>query len=364
MRIALTLGIVLVLMTSALRADTTGYRLETVAEGLDNPWGIAFLPGGELLVTERVGALRRVSADGIVGPALSGVPPVFYAGQGGLLDVTLDPDFATNQVLYLSYAHGDGAANGTRLSRARLEGQSLEALEVLHTVAPTKDTPQHYGGALAWLPDRTLLMTTGDGFVYREAAQDRGNELGKTLRIGRDGQPPADNPFPAEPKSAAVYTYGHRNPQGLAVDGATGRVFQHEHGPRGGDELNLLVPGSNYGWPIATFGIDYTGARISPYESWPGTEAPLRHWVPSIGPSGLTFYTGELFPAWQGSLFLGALVNKEVRRLALDGSRVVAEEPLFAELGERIRNVKAGPDGALYLITDGPQGRIVRVVPK
>jgi glucose/arabinose dehydrogenase len=363
MRNALMLGFLLMLIGPNLHADTPGYCLETVAEGLDNPWGIAFLPDGELLITERVGALRRISSSGMVGPGLSGVPPVYYAGQGGLLDVTLDPDFASNQTVYLSYAHGNGEANATRIARARLVGQTLEGLEVLHTVAPTKDTPQHYGGALAWMPDGTLLMTTGDGFVYREAAQDQKSELGKTLRIGRDGQPPADNPFTADPASAAVFSYGHRNPQGIAVDSVTGAIYQHEHGPRGGDELNVLRPGANYGWPIATFGIDYTGARISPYQSWPGTEAPLRHWVPSIGPSGLTLYSGKLFPAWQGSLFLGALVNREVRRLTLEGNQIIAEEALFAELGERIRNVKMGPDGALYLVTDGPQGKIIRVLP-
>lgn len=347
------------------------YVLETVAAGLEHPWGIAFLPDGSYLVTERTGALRRVSADGLVGPALAGVPPVFFRGQGGLLDVALDPVFGAepdaNGVdqswVYLSYAHGDADANGTRIARARLDENGLRDLQVLLTVTPLKDTPQHYGGAMAFMPDGTLLVTIGDGFEYREDAQNPARQLGKTLRIHSDGTLRADNPLPGDPVTGAVYTWGHRNPQGIAIDSATGVIYQHEHGPRGGDELNRLTPGANYGWPVATFGIDYTGARISPFENRDGMTAPLTYWVPSIGPSGLTVYRGDRFPAWSGSLFVGALVNKEVRRLTLDGDQVTAEEPLFAELGARIRNVKTGPDGLLYLITDGEQGKVVRVSP-
>lgn len=340
------------------------YELVTVAGPLAYPWGIAFLPGGELLVTERTGTLRRIGADGAISAPLTGVPEVFFRGQGGLLDVALDPRFAENGLVYLSYAHGDAEANATRIARGRLSEGGLEDLEVIFTVEPTKDTPQHYGGMLAFMPDGTLLVTTGDGFVYREAAQDRRSQLGKTIRINADGSMPADNPFADDPAAAAVWTWGHRNPQGLAVDPLTGTVYQHEHGPRGGDELNRLEPGHNYGWPAVTFGLDYTGARVSPYSELPGMEPPLQYWVPSIAPSGLAIYQGDAFPEWRGSLFVGALVNREVRRLTLVDGAVTGEEALFAELGERIRNVRVGPDDRLYLLTDSEQGRVVRVEPR
>jgi aldose sugar dehydrogenase len=338
------------------------YRLTTVAEGLELPWGVAFLPDGGMLVTERPGRLRRVAADGTVSPPLDGVPPVFYRGQGGLLDVALHPRFDENGLIYLSYAHGDGSANATRIARARLGATGLEALEVIFTAEPTKDTPQHYGGSMAFLPDGTLLVTTGDGFDYREAAQDLRGMLGKTLRIADDGSIPADNPYVGrEDAAAAVWTYGHRNPQGLAVDPATGVVYQHEHGPRGGDELNLLRPGRNYGWPAITYGKDYSGAHVSPFTEHPEMEQPLLHWTPSIAPSGLTVYRADVFPEWQGDLFVGALVDREVRRLRLRDGAVVEEQALFAELGERIRNVRVGPDGHLYLVTDSAEGRVLRV---
>lgn len=359
-RFAACIGLVLGL--SSLTAFAR-YELVTVAEPLAHPWGIAFLPGGELLVTEHPGTLRRIGTDGLVSEPLGGVPPVYYAGQGGLLDVALDPDFDANGLVYISYAHGDRHANATRIARGRLTAAGLENVEVIFTVAPTKATPQHYGGMMAFMKDGTLLLTTGDGFNYREAAQDRGSQLGKTLRINTDGSIPPDNPFAADPdpEARAVWTYGHRNPQGLAVDPRTGDVYQHEHGPRGGDEVNQLKPGRNYGWPAVTFGIDYSGARISPYTELPGMEPPLKYWVPSIAPSGLAVYAADRFPEWQGSLFVGALVDKEVRRLTLADGAVVGEEALFSELDARIRNVRVGPDGLLYLLTDSPAGKVVRV---
>ena len=361
MRSRLLIPMLLAIAAAPLHAD---YRLVTVAEGLAWPWGLAFLPDGDLLVSERGGQLRRVSADGSIGPPLNGVPAVYFRGQGGLLDVALHPDFASNRLVYLSYAHGDRQANATRVARAVLTADGLEALELVHTVTPSKNTPQHYGGSLAFLPDRTLLITTGDGFDFREQAQNPDAQLGKTLRVSDSGAVPADNPFADRSDAAApVWTYGHRNPQGLVVDPDSGRVWQHEHGPRGGDELNLLKPGRNYGWPAITHGKDYSGAYVSPYTELPGMEQPRLYWVPSIAPSGLTLYRGEAFPAWQGDLFLGALVDREVRRIDLDGSRVAGEEALFGELGERIRNVKTGPDGRLYLVTDSERGRIVRVEP-
>lgn len=351
---------------SANGADTSGaadgYRAVTVAEGLELPWGLAFLPDGELLVTERPGRLRRVSADGTVGEPLAGVPEVYFRGQGGLLDLVLHPAFADTRLVYLSYAHGGPRENATRVARARLGSAGLEDLEVIFTAEPAKDTPQHYAGTMAFLPDGTLLVSVGDGFDFREHAQDLGSMLGKTVRLNDDGTVPPDNPFVDRPgAAAAVWTYGHRNAQGLAVDPVSGVVYQHEHGPRGGDELNVLRPGRNYGWPAITYGMDYSGAYVSPFTEWPGMEQPLLYWVPSIGPSGLAVYRGERFPEWNGDLFVGALVDRELRRIDLESGRVAGEQALFGELGERIRNVKVGPDGYLYLLTDNERGRILRV---
>jgi glucose/arabinose dehydrogenase len=337
------------------------YQLTTVAEGLDNPWCVAFLPGGGLLVTERSGQLKSISPAGAVSAPISGVPPVYFAGQGGLFDVLLDPDFATNQTLYLSYAHGDRSHNGTRVARARLVDGALEELQVIFTVAPLKRLPQHFGGKMIFLPDDTLLLTTGEGFNYREEAQRTDSLLGKTIRINTDGSIPADNPFVGGGGHPAVWTYGHRNPQGLIRDPLTGTVYLHEHGPRGGDEINVLVAGTNYGWPAITYGMDYSGAYVSPFTEHPDMAQPLKYWVPSIAPSGFAFYQGEQFPEWQGSLLVGALVNKEVRRVTLNADGSTSEEALFSELNSRIRDVRVAADGSIYLVTDGNPGSIVRV---
>jgi glucose/arabinose dehydrogenase len=256
----------------------------------------------------------------------------------------------------MSYAEGSQKNNGTAIARGKLVENRLENVEVIYRNAPRKDTPVHYGGRMAFLADGTLLLTTGDGFDYREAAQDVLSGLGKVIRIKDDGSPAYGNPFAESPY---VYSYGHRNPQGLAVS-RSGRIWLHEHGPRGGDELNRIEAGVNYGWPAITFGLDYNGAIISPYTEWEGMAQPEHYWVPSIAPSGLTIYEGDLFPQWKGDLFVGALVNREVRRLDLVNGEVVAEETLFSELNDRIRDIRSGPDGALYILTSE---KIVRVVP-
>jgi glucose/arabinose dehydrogenase len=287
---------------------------------------------------------------------------VLVRGQGGLMDVVLHPDFAANQLVYLSYAHGEPKANATRLARGRLEGNALLNVEVIFTVTPNKRTPQHYGAKFLFLPDGTILLTTGDGFNHREEAQNRAGLLGKTVRINADGSIPQDNPYVGDSASdPAIWTYGHRNPQGLAMDPDTGVVYLHEHGPRGGDEINVIRPGRNYGWPIITYGIDYTGAQVTPYRAMPGLEQPLKYWVPSIAPSGLAVYRGDVFPEWNGDLFVGALVDQEVRRVHLEGGRAVAEEALFSELGVRIRDVRVSADGHLYVVTDGSPGQVIRV---
>ena len=335
--------------------QASDYRLETWAGGLDQPWSIAFLRDGSALVTELGGRLLPVTADGQVGAPIRNVPPVYFAGQGGLFDVVLHPEFDRNRLVYLAFAEGARSDNGTAVARGRLEGDALQDVEIIFRNFTRKDTAVHYGGRMAFMPDGTLLLTTGEGFDDREAAQDIDSGLGKVLRMNDDGRPAAGNPFDESPY---VYSYGHRNPQGLVVSPG-GEIWLHEHGPRGGDEINRIRPGVNYGWPAITFGVDYSGAVISPYTEWEGMAQPEWQWTPSIAPSGFALYTGDLFPGWKGDLFVGALVGRDVRRMELDNGRVVAEESVFGELDARIRDVRNGPGGTLYILTPD---RVVRVV--
>jgi glucose/arabinose dehydrogenase len=337
-------------------ADASDVRLENWAEGLEQPWSLAFLPDGSALVTDLGCSLRPIDRKGQPGAPVANVPAVYFAGQGGLFDVVLHPQFASNRLVYLSYAEGTPQDNGTAIARGRLVGNALEAVEVVFRNFTRKDTAVHYGGRMAFLPDGSLLLTTGDGFDYREAAQDVDSGLGKVLRMNDDGSAATGNPFPGSPY---VFSYGHRNAQGLAVS-AQGDIWLHEHGPRGGDELNLIEAGTNYGWPAITHGVDYSGAVISPYTEWQGMAQPEKYWSPSIAPSGLSVYEGDLFPAWQGDLLLGALVDQEVRRIDLSGGRVAREEVLFEELNARVRDVRVGPEGALYVLVPD---RIVRITP-
>lgn len=346
----------LLLAGSLSQADAADYRLQDWAVGLDHPWSLAFLPDGSALVTELKGNLRRIDQSGRVGEPLDNVPPVYFAGQGGLFDVVLHPEFERNDRVYLSFAEGSPSDNGTAVARGRLGEAGLAEVEVIFRNFSRKDTPMHYGGRMVFLQDGSLLLTTGEGFDLREAAQDVDSGLGKVLRMLDDGSPPGDHPFPSSP---LVYSYGHRNPQGLASEQG-GTVWLHEHGPRGGDELNRILAGVNYGWPAITHGVDYSGATISPYSEWDGMAQPVHYWTPSIAPSGLAVYQAELFPAWRGSLFVGALVDREVRRLELEDGRVTHEEALFSELDARVRDVRVGPEGALYLLLPT---RIVRVLP-
>ncbi len=360
-----TAVLLLGILAAGASASAQAYRIETFCTGLEHPWSLAFLPDGRMLVTERVGRLRIVEADGSLDPdPLAGLPEILVAAQAGLMEVALDPDYAVNRRLYLSYAHGTLEANNTRLARARLVDDELRDFEVLFTAAPLKAGAAHYGGRIAFLADKTLVLTLGDGFDWREQAQNPANHLGKIVRLNRDGSVPADNPLQGQAGAAVeIYSLGHRNVQGIFFDAQTGRLYSHEHGPRGGDELNLIEAGSNYGWPLATFGIDYSGALVSPYTELPGLAAPLLQWTPSVAPAGLTQYRGTLFPDWQGDLFVATLAERSVRRIRLHGGRLAGEEILFEELDERIRDVRTGPDGALYLLTDNPEGRLLRVLP-
>ena len=351
----------LFLLVSSAQAEE--YKIETVAEGLSYPWAIAFLPNGEILVTERSGQLRRITDGELQQEPIANLPDLRVDGQGGLLDIIPDPEFAINHRLYLSFSIGSKSANALRVISARLDGNKLENITPLFTASPTKDTPHHFGGRLALMPDSTLLITVGEGFDYREKAQSLDNHFGKLLRINKDGTVPADNPFIGrEDALPEIWTYGHRNPQGLLVS-ADGTVWLHEHGPRGGDELNRIEPGKNYGWPAITHGVDYSGAYVSPFTEAEGMEQPVIYWSPSIAPGGFCEYQGDLFPEWEGNLFVAALAEKSVRRLVMENGKVKSQETMFTELDQRIREVRAGPDGYLYLLTDSNEGKMLRISP-
>lgn len=352
------------LLTATVTLAQPAYRIDTIADGLEHPWSLAFLPDGRMLVTERPGRLRVIADGELLPEPVAGVPAVYAANQGGLFEVLPDPDFADNRWLYFSFAHGTAQANNTRLVRARLVDHALENLEVLFTAQPLKNTPVHYGGRMLWLPDGTLLLGLGDGFDFREQAQNLRNHIGTLVRLNPDGSPATDNPFSDRDDALPeIYSFGHRNVQGLVHDPDHEVLWQHEHGPRGGDELNRILPGANYGWPVVTHGVDYSGARISPYTELPGMEPPVLVWTPALAPAGMTQYRGEHFPDWQGDLFIAGLAGRRVERIVLDGTTVLGRERLFEELGERIRDVRSGPDGALYLLTDSTRGQLLRVLP-
>jgi glucose/arabinose dehydrogenase len=347
--------------------DPKSYTVSVLAEGLDHPWSLAFLPDGAMLVTERNNGLRLVRDGKLVAEPLAGVPAAFTQGQGGYFDILLDPAFATNGLVYLSYAEGTEDANHTAIARARFDGTALHDVTVIFRNTPEKDTGAHFGGRMVFLPDGTLLLTTGDGFEYREKAQDKASGLGKILRLTAEGKPAPGNPFEGDATAKAeTWSYGHRNPQGLAIDPATGTVYQSEHGALSGDEVNVIEKGANYGWPIATYSLDYSGAVISPNAELEGTKPAIAVWKPErFAPSGLAVYRGTLFPDWDGDLLAGALASKELARLDLDASgNVVGDYRLLGERDERIRDVRVGPDGAIYVLTDDEAGKILRVTPK
>jgi glucose/arabinose dehydrogenase len=342
-----------------------GYKVTEIAKGLDHPWSMAFLPDGSMLVTERRGQLRLIKGGLLQPQPIGGVPAVHTGGQAGLFDIVLHPNFAQNNIVYLTYAAGTAAANGTEVARARFDGSMLQDLHVIFKAAPLKDTDNHYGGRMAFLPDGTFALTIGEGFEYREKAQDLTSDLGKIVRLNEDGSVPQDNPFIGQAGvRPEIYTWGHRNEQGLIFDAQSGLLYETEHGPRGGDELNIIVAHKNYGWPVITYGMDYSGAYVSPYTQRPGLEQPVIYWTPSIAPSGLAMYRGEKFPAWKGDLFVGALAFRHLRRVHLDErGNVVNQEELLNDQRRRIRDVRAAPDGYLYVCTDEADGRVLRLEP-
>ena len=353
-------------------ASTLDYRKITLVENLEHPWSLAWLPDGEILITERPGRLRIIRDGNLDQISIAGVPQVFAMGQGGLLEVSVHPRFAENRLIYLTYSQGDRSGNRTRIARARLENNTLGDLRVIFEVSQSKPGAQHFGSRIIWLADGTLVASIGDGgnppiefngeFI-RQQAQNRNSHLGKVIRLNDDGSIPSNNPF-ATSKDAkpALWSYGHRNIQGMTLDPTRNRVWATEHGSRGGDELNLIERGENYGWPVVTHSREYSGGLISPETSRPGLVDPKVIWTPSIAPSGLAFYNGDRFPQWRGNLFAGGLVSQDIRRIELDeGGNVLAQHSI--PIGQRVRDVRQGPDGLLYILTDDPNGQLIRLEP-
>jgi aldose sugar dehydrogenase len=339
-------------------------QVTTVAEGLEHPWGLTFLPDERMLVTERPGRLRLVTKDGQVSPPLKGLPQVYAEGQGGLLDVTLDPNFASNRLVYISYAEpGEGGVAGTAVARGRLNeaATALEGVQVVFRQEPKVKGPNHFGSRLVFSPDGKLFITTGERFAFRPA-QNLATDLGKIIRINPDGSVPKDNPFVGrEGVRPEIWSYGHRNVQGAAINPETGALWTDEFGPMGGDEINIPEAGHNYGWPLVSWGQHYNGDNIPDPPTRPDLAQPIYYWNPVISPSGMTFYTGNAFPTWRGNLLIGGLSVQALVRLTLDGAKVT-DEQRFA-MDDRIRDVNQGPDGFLYLLTDNSDGRILRIAP-
>ncbi len=350
-------------------SEAGAFRLVEVARGLEHPWSIAFLPDGRMLVTERPGRLRIVAADGKLSEPVAGVPKVHASGQGGLLDVVASPAFAADRTIFLSYAQPTAGGARTAVARAELHGDansaSLRNLQVIFAQRHDPSGGHHWGSRLVFARDGTLFVTLGDRYAQRDRAQDLNSHFGKIVRIRPEGGAPADNPFVNTPGALPeIWSIGHRNLQGATLHPDTGKLWTHEHGPQGGDEVNVGKAGANYGWPVITYGREYgLGFAIGEGTSKPGIEPPLHQWTPSIAPSGMAFYTAERVPGWRGSLFVGSLKFRMLSRMEFDGERFVREERLLERLNERIRDVRQGPDGFLYLATDSAQGRILRLEP-
>ena len=356
--------------------SNVAFDVVTVAEGLQNPWSLAFLPGGKMLVTERPGRLRVVSADGTLSAAVAGMPAVFSRGQGGLLDVVLDPAFAKTNLIYWSFSEpqADGT-NNTAVARGKFVDEAtaprVDAVQVIYHQRPSQNSPLHFGSRLVFGRDGTLFITQGERSIIpgRMQAQKMDSGLGKIVRINADGSIPKDNPFVGkEGVLPEIWSFGHRNVQAATLHPTTGELWESEYGARGGDEVNIARKGKDYGWPTIAYGIEYRGGPITGgLTQQAGMEQPLYYWDPIIGPSGMIFYTGTLFPAWKGNLFIGGHGTSDLVRLVIEGEKVVGEERLLKDLQpkpERIRDVRQGPDGAIYMVTDSATGRIIKLVPK
>ncbi len=373
-RVALACALTFSALPPALAQDTQRFRtekveviVETVARDLQNPWGLAFLPDNRMLVTERAGRLRLVDANGTLSEPIRGLPRLAVRGQGGLLDVAIDPNFTRNRLVYMSFAEdrGEGRA-GTSVARARLaeNGTALESLQVIFRQEPSYTGNNHWGSRLVFDREGNLFVTLGDRFDLRNQAQNPENHIGKIVHIKPEGGAAPNNPFlNREDARPEIWSIGHRNLQSAALHPTTGELWTVEHGARGGDEVNIPQKGKNYGWPVISYGVDYSGAKIGEGTKKTGLEQPVYYWDPSIAPSGMAFYTGDKFPAWRGSILVGALAGKLVSRLETNGNRVTGEERMLQNLGERIRDVRQGPDGFVYILTDSRNGRILRIKP-
>ncbi len=346
------------------RSRLHDFALVAASEPLDRPWGLAFLPDGRMLVTEKAGRLRIVDQDGRLSPPLEGLPEIEEYGQGGLLDVALHPGFARNRLLYLTHIRRVAGGVATAVGRGRLAADRLAGFETIFTALPAGGSSRHFGARMVFDADGKLYVSVGDR-GRRPDAQDLSRHPGSILRLNDDGTVPDDNPFVGRPGARPeIWSLGHRNPQGLTIDRRTGRIWSHEHGPRGGDEVNVIARGANYGWPLVTFGRNYIGTRITDETSQPGMADPKTHWVPSIAPSGLAFYDSGAFPGWRGSLFVGALRAGTLIRLSLAGERVAGEERLLPGFDRRVRDVRAGPNGFIYLLLDEEEAPILRLEPR
>ncbi|MCM1982348.1 PQQ-dependent sugar dehydrogenase [Lyngbya confervoides] len=361
-------------LSSATQTEAVKVQRTTLIDGLDHPWGMVWLPSGEVLVTERSGQIQLINLEQATKQAVSGLPSVFAAGQGGLLDIALHPQFEENQLIYFTYSQGDRDQNKTQVARAQYREGQISNWEVIFANRAAKSSTQHFGSRLLWLPDQTLLVSIGDGGnppiryqgdLIRQQAQDPTNHFGKIIRIQEDGSVPQDNPtLSAEGSQPEIWSLGHRNIQGLALDPVTQQVWATEHGSRGGDELNLIQAGENYGWPLVSHSREYTSdQRVAPVSSKPGYVDPKLVWTPSIAPSGLALYRGDRLAAWEGNLFAGALVNQSVVRIQVnpDNSTQAVEE---IPIGQRVRDVRQGPDGLLYVLTDSSNGQLIQLAPQ
>ena len=364
--LAALLAVIAPLSTAAEieKTESGPVRIHIVAQGLEHPWGLAFLPDGRMLVTERPGRLRIVEPDGSISPPLSGLPKITARGQGGLLDVALHPDFEDNGLVYLTYSAQGRSGVGTEVARARLEGNALVATEVVFRAMPKGRGGRHFGSRLVFHPDGSLFVTLGDR-GDRPRAQRLDDHAGSVIRVDDNGAIPPDNPFVERGGvKPEIFSFGNRNVQGAAMHPVTGELWAHEHGPQGGDELNVIRAGVNYGWPVITYGVNYgIGTRIGEGTRKEGMAQPLHHWVPSIAPSGMAFYTADRFPEWRGNLFIGSLKFRQLVRLELRDEQVVHEERMLQDALGRIRDVRQGPDGYLYLLTDESNGVIARLEP-
>jgi glucose/arabinose dehydrogenase len=349
-------------VSQVIKSEKQNFQVDTITTELLNPWGIAFLPDGRILITERAGEIRIVKDGKLLDERIQGLPsPIYVKGQSGLLDIALHPDYATNGWLYLSYSKQAADSGGTVIARAKLEGNNLTNVEELFSAQPLTSSEVHFGSRIVFDGKGYMFFTSGER-GKRENAQDLGNHLGKVLRLHDDGKVPTDNPFVNSPKAKPeIWSYGHRNLQGLYYDKATGTLWEHEHGPRGGDELNIVEKGKNYGWPVITYGINYDSTIITDITSKEGMEQPVRYWVPSIAPCGLTMVTSDKYPNWKGNLLVGALSHQLVARVEIADKKFAHEERLIEKIG-RVRAVVESPDGFIYVATENP-GKLLKLVP-